>query len=410
MLSTPFSAAGRYVLAVLVALVLLIATAGGARAQSSRHVTGTVIDTEPRAVRVLVDAQHAESVSDPVRVLIPRWNGTNDAGAPVPVRNLRAVQLSARVRLDVDSVGQNVGPQPAERWRVETGVQAFWIRDGVTIGGGGALATYAAAGHELAGGAAWSWDESTGTPILADVVHVGACREQAAPWLGAGDVLLELDLRPVVQARGFPGHWREWSTVRVTVLDVEARYVLDAPAVPGRYRIEASPWVDHGILELGDVAALLDLPGASDPSAVLATWIEYAHEETPWVGIENLAAFSATCGGGASGGVRVLRGSEGLTWSNAACNVGSFAPVSAYDGSTDWQGVSGREVWGAASWTGVHRSAYFWGDSWAGDAQVRAVATHGVIEPESLTPGAAFAWDGAWRFSGRVRLVRAVRL
>ena len=416
----------RYLVAIIVALILLIATAGGARAQS-RTLAGHYVGAPgPHDVLRAVGPQEVEPVDQALPFLIPKWDGRDDAGNVVPLNRLRGVALSIRHRLDVVMRGENVSPHPTGLWQAETGTRSFWSRPGMPEWGGGSFNSYRAASQGVggfdgtldgAGASGWT-DASLGmSPFAFEYLEIGANRDELRRWVGPGDVLIYWSPRPHAISHGLPGHWRDWSTASVEVLDVlpgvqvEVRYVLGSPLVPGPYRVEASLWVDAGMLRAGEAAALILPAGEGPQDRLLGTWIEYADEAGRWVGIENLAGYQATCGGSSHGAVRLLLDGEGVPglWTSDTGGVGTPGPVAAWDGLTDWAGLSGREMWQAAGWTALRRSSWSLGVM-PGEIPVIASVTHATLSPESLTPGAVFAWDGAWRFSGRARAVRVYGL
>lgn len=422
------------------ASLLLLALAPLALGQSSRTVSGVLIgDPGPHAVSTLVGPTEVEHCSPAIPFLVPRWDGRNDEGELVPWLHLRSVQVSIRYQLTVHGAGENVSDQvagegPADTlsgpWVVETGVRSFWTRalEPETEHGGASFNAYMAGGEALAafdgtldGDGLSGWTEThNGTPTATEWIEIGANREDLRAWAGAGSQVLTWRPEQHSVARGFRGHWRDWTTVAVRVLDVapgaqvQVRYILDAPPIAGPYRVEAGPWADHGILS-GAESALLDVPGVDDSSDLIGTVFQYAAEEGRWVGLENLSPFSATCGGSWNAGVRIEREDgtylSGL-WSNAGGGVGTFAPISAFDGGIDWEGSSGRETWTGSSWTYVRRSSWILGSPsvWDGDLRLVARVTHATMAPESVTPGGLFAWDGDHLLTGRVRALRFRRL
>lgn len=397
----------RLVLAAVAALALSILSPA-----QSRNVQGYVLDGDTHALSELVAPQTAELCSPSIPIAIPRWDGRDDAGNVYAWNRLRGVQLAIRFQMDVHGAGENLSDATG-LWQVETGVRSTFARPSGSFGGS-TFTSYVAASTSLgaydgevdgAGASGWS-EQSGGTPIVSELLHVGTSRDELRAWCGNGTIAIDWQPRQDTIADGFFGHWRQWSTATVRVIEVQVRFVIGAPFVSGAYRVEAGPWIDYGLMRAGDTRAL-DLPaGADEP---FAAWIEYAEETGRWVGIENLAPFAATCGGMGHGGVQILRDGVGIVGlhSNSAAGVGSFAPVAPYDGVTDWHGVSGRETFSGASWTNVWRSQME--PAWPGDQRVVACVTHATMNPESVTPGATFSWDGAWRFSGRVRVVRLYR-
>lgn len=377
----------------------------------SRNEPGFVIDAGTHPLSTLAAPQSVELQAPSIPIAFPRWSGRDDAGNAYPWNYLRGVQVSVRFDMQVNAAGENASG-PVGLWQVEVGARSQFSRGSYSFGGG-SFTSYVAAGTSLGafdgdadgqGASGWS-SQSGGTPIVSEFAHVGVNREDLRRWCGDGMLVLDWQPTQATIEHGFPGHWREWSTATVRVIEVQVRYVLGAPLFPGVYRVEEGPWVDYGMLRLGESAEL----DVADPAPqAFAQWFEYAEESGRWVGIENMAPFTATCGGSGSGGVRIERGDVLLPglYSNSGAGVGSFAPVGAFDGSCDWHGVSGRETFSGASWTNVWRSQVE--PPSLEPVRVRARVGHAAMHPESLTPGATFAWDGSWRFSGRVRVARAV--
>lgn len=395
----------------------------------SRNVEGHYLGSHgPTALSCANEPQSVEMLAPSLPFAVPRWDGRDDAGNVLPWSYLRGVQLAVRCRLDVLAAGENTTPSPVGLWQVETGVRSYFGRSPSAAlepapsaaWGGGSFAALAVASEGLppfdgsldgAGASGWT-QAATGTPTPWEYLDLGANREDLRAWCGTGSVVVHWMPRQHTVQHGMPSHWRAWDTSTVEVLDIApgaqvlVRYVLGAPPFAGAYSVERSAWADYGLMRAGDRPLMSIAAPLGDPAKLLGVFVEYAEENGRWIGIENLAAFTATCGGSSHGGVRIERDQMPVLglWSNSSAGAGSFAPVSAFDGTIDWHGVSGRETWQAAYFTSVWRAQAF-GATWCGPVQLEACVTQAIIAPESLTPGATFAWEGAWRFSGRSRLV-----
>lgn len=415
------------------ALAVLVLLCPLAFAQNAKTVRGHLIgEAGPHPVSTLGADHSVEFCSPAIPFLVPKWDGTNDEGQVVPWFHLRRVEITIRHALTTYAGGENSSSSAADLWVVETGTRSFWSRaaDPDQEHGGASFNAYLAGGESLApfdgaadGSGPSGWSATTnGTPFAFESIPIGANREDVRAWAGAGDQVLVWRPEQFTVARGFPGHWRQWNTTTVRVLDVnpgypgfeiEVRYVLGPPPFAGSFGIEAGPWVDHGILA-ADELALLDLAGAEDPSNLIASAFEYASETGVWIGLENLSTISATCGGSRNAGVRIeVAGGAPLAglWSSSGGNVGTFAPIASFDGGIDWRGASGRETWSGSAWTMVRASSWpmFSPSIFDGDLTLVARVTHAVLAPESVTPGGSFAWDGEHLLTGRTRSLRFVR-
>lgn len=415
----------KYLLSILLAFLMLLLTAAGLGAQD-RTVFGHYVGAPgSHEVTRLVGPQEVEHVEVSLPFLVPKWDGRDDAGNAVPLSRLRGVALTIRHRLDVVQRGENVSTHPVGLWQAETGTRSYWSRPALEWGGGsfnayraGSLGVTGFDGALDGGGSSGWTDASLGmTPFATEYLEIGANRDELRRWVGEGDVLVSWRPRQHSISHGLPGHWRDWSTTRVEVLDVtpgaqiQVRYVLGHPLASGPYRVEASDWVDYGMLRAGEAAAVILPAGAGDPVRLLATYVEHATEAGLWMGVENLSGAAATCGGSAHGSVRLADGIEplpGLT-SGDSSGVGTPGPVAGWDGLTDWAGLSGRQQWQGASWTALRRSSWSLGQL-PGTLALTARVVQADIQPVSLTSGATFAWDGAWRFSGRARVLRVYGL
>lgn len=230
-------------------------------------------------------------------------------------------------------------------------------------------------------------------------------------WQGAGSRLLTCTLTEASFSKGLSSHWSASNALALGVVPwtnaVVVRYTWTTTPPTERTRFVEGPWAQSEVPnDNGDESlAWIAIPsGACDRA-----FFEQASFTQVDLGVENLGASSAVCGGDMQAGVLLWTPFHGLSWSTWT-NIGTVnTALASFDGASDWRGSSGFLSLpsyplsaGSGAWPDIDASPYGNG----GYFELRSALWFADWRPTPVTPGATFAWAGDCAQFSCVRIVK----
>lgn len=365
------------------AFVFLLLTSLAFAQGGQKTVTGYLIDAnDMQYVRALTGpTASADQLTSARRFDFPRWDGKDANGNFIGYNRLRKVRFETTLQLDVRIWGENTLAQASTWWQAAAGVATYWTMhpsylddpslEPLGFGGSrpvmwadGSESTPAFDGVTDGAGASGHYVYLQGQPTFWEDVWVSnALLRELRAWSGpTGSMATRyLNVRSRTEDH-FPSHWPSWGDTGFNVRDffgqpgtkLQVTYFYDTAPTPPVI-VTHHPWTDIAmrVVDSTAPAETLMLPGyTGDPTKLVDAIFETRFDYWSNFGLENMGQTPAICGGGALEGMRVLGPSgEYLSAMGYQAGVGSNnTPVTAFDGTCDFEGTSGVTRHAGSNW------------------------------------------------------------